>query len=213
MGVLCGCLVWAAMAHASAADRLVVGAFSAGDRNGWAVKTFSGTTAYALTEAGDRTVLSAQSRNSASGLVKKIRVDLRKYPYLNWRWRIENRLGIENERVRSGDDYAARIYVVIDGGIWLWRTRAMTYVWAHGAAKGSVWENAFAGKNAMMMAVRNRQDAVSTWYTEKRNVAADLERLFGTAYDFIDAVALMTDTDNSHGQVRAYYGDIYFSAQ
>ncbi len=62
-----------------------------------------------------------------------------------------------------------------------------------------------------MMALRNRQDKTSTWYTEKRNVHDDLKRLFGNDFHFIDAIALMTDTDNSHSQVISYYGDIYFS--
>ena len=117
----------------------------------------------------------------------------------------------ENEKVKSGDDYAARIYVVIDGGILAWRTRTLCYVWANGASKGEMWQNAFAGKNVMMVALKNREDRLSTWYSEKRNVYEDLKKVFGTRYDFIDAIALMTDTDNSHGQVKAFYGDIYFS--
>jgi hypothetical protein len=50
-----------------------------------------------------------------------------------------------------------------------------------------------------------------TWHSEKRNVYEDLKRLFGAEFHFIDAIALMTDTDNSHRQVKAYYGDIFFS--
>lgn len=62
-----------------------------------------------------------------------------------------------------------------------------------------------------MMALRNRQDKLSTWYFEKRNVYEDLKRLFGTEFHSIDAIAIMTDSDNSHGQAKAYYGDIFFS--
>ena len=62
-----------------------------------------------------------------------------------------------------------------------------------------------------MMAIRSRQDKLSTWYYEKRNVYEDLKSLFGTEFDFIDAIALMTDTDNSQKRAKAYYGDIYFS--
>jgi hypothetical protein len=87
----------------------------------------------------------------------------------------------------------------------------VNYVWANRSSKGEIWENAFAGKNAQMMALRNRQDKLSTWHSEKRNVYEDLKRLFGTKFHFIDAIAIMTDTDNSHGQAKAYYSDIYFS--
>ena len=151
--------------------------------------------------------------DSASALIKKNRVDLRKYPYLNWSWRIENRLDIKNEKIKSGDDYAARIYVIIDGGIMLWKTKAVNYVWANSSAKGEVWQNAYAGKNAMMMAIRSKPDEISTWYHEKRNVYEDLKKLLGSEFYFIDAIALMTDSDNSHMQVKSYYGDIYFSSE
>jgi len=38
-----------------------------------------------------------------------------------------------------------------------------------------------------------------------------LQKLFGEDLRMLDAVALMTDTDNSKQQVSAYYGDIWFS--
>lgn len=201
------------LANVSKADQLPVANFSKSSLEGWEDKVFTGTTSYQLFQLKDKKVLMAESQDSASGLIKKMHVDLKKYPYLNWSWSIENRLDIKNEKIKSGDDYAARIYVVVDGGIMLWRTRAVSYVWANEASKGEIWQNAFAGKNAIMMALRSRQDKTSTWYSEKRNVYEDLKRLFGTEFHFIDAIALMTDTDNSHGQVKSYYGDIYFSTK
>jgi hypothetical protein len=62
-----------------------------------------------------------------------------------------------------------------------------------------------------MIALRASNDQTGNWYTEKRNVCADLKQQFGEKIRYIDAVALMTDTDNAHGKVTAYYGDIYFS--
>ncbi len=199
------------LANTSKAEQLPVADFSTSILSGWKEKVFAGKTSYQFFRLNGKNVLTAESHSSASGLIKKLHVDIRQFPYLNWSWRIENRLDIENEKIKSGDDYAARIYVVVDGGILIWRTRAMSYVWANAASKGEIWENAFAGKNALMMAIRSRQDKISTWYHEKRNVYEDLKRLFGTEFDFIDAIALMTDTDNTHKRVKAYYGDIYFS--
>jgi hypothetical protein len=193
------------------ADQLSVANFSTSSLEGWEDKVFSNLTSYQLFDLKDKKFLAAESQNSASGLIKKVHVDIKKYPYLNWSWRIENRLDIKNEKIKSGDDYAARIYVVVDGGLLIWRTRSLIYVWANGASKGEIWENAFAGKNAIMMALRSRQDKTSTWYSEKRNVYEDLKSLFGKEFHSIDAIALMTDTDNSHGEVKVYYGDIYFS--
>lgn len=192
-------------------EGLPVGAFSTSGLEGWEEEVFSGKTSYRLVSMDGRRVLRAESRNSASVLTKKVQVDITKYPYLHWRWRVERPLDIENERVKEGDDYAARIYVVVSGGAAFWRSKAVNYVWAHAASKGEVWNNAFAGENVRMMALRSRRDRPSTWYSEKRNVYEDFKALFGTAFRGIDALALMTDTDNSHLQAEAYYGDITFS--
>ena len=201
------------MANESESDTIHVSEFSDSSLKGWEEKQFKNSTSYRLSQIEDKQILIADSQNNASALIKKVHIDIKKYPYLNWIWRIEKRLDTENEKMKPGDDHAARIYVIIDGGNFFWRTRAVNYVWANQSSKGEIWENPFVGRNTMMMALRDRQDKLSTWYVEKRNVYEDMKRLFETDFHFIDAIAIMTDTDNSHGQAKAYYGDIYFSKE
>jgi hypothetical protein len=194
------------------AERLDVGRFSSRDLAGWEETRFEGETRYRLLRLGPATVLGALSEGSASGLVRRMRVDLQRYPYLNWRWRVDEQPERGDERTRSGDDYAARIYVIASGGLAFWNTKAVNYVWAAQAGKGETWPNAFAGDNAMMLALRSGEARTSTWYSEKRNVLEDFNTLHGDGIRFIDAVALMTDTDNGDGRAEAYYGDIFFSS-
>lgn len=193
------------------AEKLIIGDFSSGSLKTWTSKEFKGQTRYQLTALDGVRVLMAESSDSASGLFREQRIDLQKTPFMNWRWRIENRLGNINEQEKSGDDYAARIYVVVSGGLVFWRTKAINYVWASTSAKDKIWPNAFAGDHAMMVALRSSGDQTATWYTEKRNILADLKQLFGEDIHTIDAVAIMTDTDNAEGKATAYYGDIYFT--
>ncbi|MDO9424595.1 MAG: DUF3047 domain-containing protein [Methylobacter sp.] len=194
-----------------AESTLMMGEFSRNRLDGWEHKSFKGETRYRLQTLDGVMVLKADSRGAASGLFKEQRIDLEQTPFLNWSWRVANRLNGLNEQSKSGDDYAARIYVVVKGGLAFWQTRAINYVWAGNTAKNSVWPNAFAGDHAMMLALRGPEAALNVWYSEKRNVKADLQKLFGEDLRTIDAVALMTDTDNSGGQVSAFYGDIWFS--
>lgn len=194
-------------------EKILMGLFSSGKLDLWETKIFSGATDYKIIQLDDTQVLKAESHSGASGLFKEQKIDLQKTPYLNWRWRIDNKLLDINEQSKSGDDYSARVYVIVSGGWAFWKTKAINYVWASNTAKESIWENAFAGKNAMMIAVRSKMDKTQTWYQEKRNIMQDLKEQFGTDIRYIDAVALMTDTDNSKGSATAYYGDIYFSAQ
>ncbi len=205
-------LILCAVSLASQAnDRVPISAFASEQLAGWQHKSFSGTTNYQLINMGADTVLKAESRASASGLLKKQRVDLRQTPYLNWRWRIENRLKPVNEQQKSGDDYAARVYVICNSGWRFWETKSINYVWSNTSSKHSIWPNAFAGKHAMMFALRSSEAPTGVWLYEKRNVFTDLQRLYGETIRYIDAVALMTDTDNAGDQATSYYADIYFS--
>jgi len=195
----------------AAEPKLMLGEFSRNRLDGWERKYFKGETRYRLQTLDGIEVLKADSHAAASGLIKEQRIDLEQTPFLNWSWRIADRLSGLNEQSKPGDDYAARIYVVVKGGLAFWQTKAINYVWAGNTDKDTVWPNAFAGDHAMMMALRGPEAALNVWYSEKRNVRADLQKLFGEDLRAIDAVALMTDTDNSGGRVSAYYGDIWFS--
>jgi hypothetical protein len=147
-------------------------------------------------------------------------IDLIATPYLNWSWLVEKTLPELDERSKAGDDFVARVYVVIDGGFMVWNTKSLNYVWSSNQAKGLVWNNAFAGSSVKMMSVRGQQSQQSQWYEEKRNVYQDLIEIFGDkgsekanrkAYQYIDMIAIMTDTDNSGKDAETYYGDIIFT--
>lgn len=186
----------------------------AGERlKGWDAKSFVGQTDYSVVIENGRSVLRAHSNGTASGLGRKIKVDLTRTPYLNWSWKVEGQLSGLDEHSKSGDDYIARLYVVKSGGALIWKTRALNYVWSGNQSKGSTWPNAFQPKNATMLAVRGAEDETGVWVTEKRNVREDLERVFGKDFKSVDAIALMTDTDNSGRSATALYGEIFFTAE
>ncbi len=213
--VCCGLLVAAmtllSVVQVAASERHVT-RFSEGSMQGWQEKSFVGHTSYQLLSDGDRQVLEATANATASGIYREIDIDLNKTPYLNWSWWIEDTLHGNDEKSKSGDDYPVRIYVVVSGGFFFWRTRAINYVWSSREPIDSHWPNAFTSR-AMMVAVRSGGGQRGQWVTEKRNVRDDFMRLFGEEIDHIDAVAIMSDSDNRGGQVRGRYGDIFFSAQ
>jgi len=123
---------------------------------------------------------------------------------------VENVLSGIDERAKAGDDYPARIYVVAKGGLAFWKTRALTYVWASNEPVGSMWSNAFTA-NAHMIAVQSGAKGLGKMTMEKRNIRDDWMLAFGEDIEKIDAVAIMTDTDNSGQWARAWYGQPWFS--
>lgn len=179
---------------------------------GWTSKTFKGNTQYQPTLLNGTAALKAEARASASGLFREIKIDLNKTPVLNWRWYIEDTFSGNDERTKNGDDYPARIYVVISGGAFFWRTKALNYVWSSHQPVGTHWPNAFTG-NAQMLAVTTGTPPGADWVTVKRNVRDDLKQVFGQDFKTLDVVALMTDADNTGQSVTAYYGEVYFTAE
>ncbi|MFT6910523.1 MAG: hypothetical protein ACJAS1_007255 [Oleiphilaceae bacterium] len=174
--------------------------------------SFKDNTNYQVVLLDARKVLRAESKASASGLLLKKTIDISKTPYLNWRWRLEKGLSELPETTKSGDDYAARIYLIYSSGWFFWQTKALNYVWSSRKAKETTWPNAYAPDNAMMKAIRDRSDETGIWYSEKRNIQDDFKVWLGENISEIEGVAIMTDTDDSEGHAIVYYGDIFFSA-
>ncbi|MBE0470562.1 MAG: DUF3047 domain-containing protein [Methyloprofundus sp.] len=187
--------------------------FSSLQLSDWQQKSFKGETQYQIISIDKQAVVQAKSTASASSLYKQLRIDLHKTPYLNWSWRIDKKLAISNEQSKQGDDFVARIYLISENKWFFWKSKAINYVWANSSPKNTIWPNPFAGEHVMMLAVRSGDDAIQQWHTEKRNVLKDLNKIFGEDIRYIDATAIMTDTDNSSGTAHSYYANIYFSAQ
>ena len=188
----------------------VISNFVGGDLSGWEEKSFEGNSQYVFVESDAGKVLRASAEGKASGLFKEVSVDLTKTPWINWSWKIENTFKENNERSKDGDDYAARVYVVVSGGVFFWNTKALNYVWASHEPKDSNWPNAYTG-NAKMIAVQSGSNKVNQWMKEKRNVREDFKTLFGEDIENIDVIAVMVDGDNTGQSATSYFGDIFFS--
>jgi hypothetical protein len=187
-----------------------IGRFSEFSLEGWNEKSFQGNTVYQFVQLNGRAVLKAESTSSASGMFYEKKINLARTPVLNWQWKVDRIISNVNEKTRAGDDYPARVYVVFSGGLFFWKTRAINYVWSNNQATGTTWNNAYTD-NARMIAVRAGKDQTGKWLSEKRNIRDDYRMLFGEDIVSADAVAIMTDTDNSGSTATAYYGDIYLT--
>lgn len=214
-----------------------VGRFSAaqpGDRlpSGWHPLTFKkipSHTQYTLTKDGNTVVIKAVSRASASGLIRKIRLDPKKYPIVQWRWKVSNVYKKGDVTKKEGDDYPARIYITFaydPDRIGLLEklkynlakqfygeyppSSAINYLWASHAPTGTVVSNPYS-KRAKMIVVQSGERKLKTWITEKRNIFDDYVRAFGEKPPMISGIAIMTDSDNTKEAATAFYGDIQFS--
>ena len=196
---------------ALASNEIVVGAFSQGDLTGWETEVFNAETRYHFEDTAEGTVLKSEANTSASGLFKKLTIDLSQTPCLRWRWKVDRALEGLDETTKAGDDYAARVYLVVSTGPFFWQTHAISYVWSGSRPIDTFWPNAYTDK-ATMIAMQSGNSRAGEWVQETRNIRADVERFVGADIKMAHAVALMTDTDDSALTATAYYGDIALTA-
>ncbi|MFZ4857999.1 MAG: DUF3047 domain-containing protein [Desulfuromonadaceae bacterium] len=193
------------------ATELPVSRFSTDGLSGWESKSFKGTTEYRLLKDEGRVVVKATSHNAASGMIRKISFQPSKYRYLRWNWKVAGTIKGGDEKTKAGDDYAARIYVVFPDRFF-WQTKAINYIWANKLAKGESTPNAFTA-NAGMIAVESGNSKAGQWLAEERDLCADYRSLFGTDPPEGEAIAIMTDTDNTGTTAEAWYGDIFLATE
>ena len=194
----------------AAENDVLVGDFLAGSLTDWQEKSFKGKTRYELVDSDVGKVLKADSRASASGLFREIKIDLVKTPCMTWSWKVDGVLEGLDETTKGGDDYPARVYVVFSDGLFFWQTRALNYVWSSGQEAGAEWPNAYTD-NSINVAVQSGSDLVGQWVAQSRNIREDYKRFVGGDITQADAVAIMTDTDDSGRSATAYYGQVRFT--
>ena len=220
-------------------NQLIVGAFSH-SKSGeqlpvpWEPLTFKKIdrhTQYMMDRDGDIPVIKAVSRASASGLIRKIRIDPEKYPIIKWRWKITNIYKNGDAARKDGDDFPARIYVAFEydsqkvgffekimfAAIKLFYGEyppiaAINYIWGSKAPIGSITENPYTGR-VKMIVVQSGKKHLNTWINEERNIYTDYIKAFGEKPPFISGVAIMTDSDNTGESAISFYGDILFESE
>lgn len=180
------------------------------DENGikqWHEKTFSGTTHYQITKDNNQPVLQAVTDGSASGLYYEQQLPISPTTTLEWSWKVANTFPSIDETSKAGDDFPARIYVIVSDGPFFWQTRSLVYVWASSQPIKSRWPNAYTS-NAVMWAVDSGDKQLNRWSSHSRNLQQDLKAAFGKTYQQIEAIAIMSDSDNSNNRSTAWYGNI-----
>ena len=130
---------------------------------------------------------------------------------------------------KSGDDYAARIYITFAEDpkrlSFLQRSKiatikllygktppsaALTYVWGNRAEVRSIHPNPYTDR-VQMIVVESGSEHLNRWRSSRQDIVEDFRRAFGTDPPRISGIAVMTDTDNTGESATAWYGDITFN--
>jgi len=179
-------------------------------------------TTYAIQAQGDETVLVAKSGNSASALVCKQTFNVTEFPIIRWRWKVDNVYAKGNYRLKSGDDYPIRVYVLFlfdpeTAGIGMKLKygivktlygrypphSTLNYIWANRPEETAPVFSPYTDRS-IMIPLRRGPEKVGQWVEESVNVLEDYRRFFGGNPPPQAALAIMNDSDNTGERSTAY---------
>ena len=168
-------------------------------------------TKYTLGNNENGKYIKAEANNSASGLGKELKINLKKTPFLNITWKVEKDLTGIFENSKKGHDYAARVFVVKKTGATPLSNRAMNYVFSSNNDINTYNPSPFTKKSIDYVLSTTKED-LNEWVTVKVNVRDHFKKFHDLDLDDINGIAIMSDTDNSKLNAIAYYQNIYFSS-
>ena len=183
----------------------------------------------ALVDSDNGVVLRSHARAAAGAAIHPLHAEA-EGATLAWRWKIDRVVSAADMEMRSGDDFAARVYVFFDVPLeslpfaerWKVRlarllhgdrlpTAAICYVWDNRHAPGSTRWSPYSDR-VRMVVLESGTASTGTWVDERRDMAADFRAAFGGEWrgrlPAISGVAAGNDTDQTGEEATAWFSDL-----
>jgi hypothetical protein len=214
--------------EAAGFSHLQPGASYLGEWEQFAVVKGNVPTDYDLVERDGTVVVRSRSAEGGSGLFRKIHIDPRRHPVIEFRWLVPRDSGRGGADGPSRASPPVRISLAFDGDparldfedrAKLRLARALTvnglpyasllYVWMNNRPAEVVYSSPHTDR-VRHIVVESGEARLDQWVTVRRNVLEDYRRAFNEEPGRIVAVGLMTDFGDNGAPRRAFYGDITF---
>lgn len=175
------------------------------DLSAWKELPFSGKMETNYTTMGG--VLQIDSKTTASGMATIDTWSSQDDLYLVWRWRCDKWPTLEDHDLKSGDDYALRVFLIFEKEQnWLEKAIgvrptecALAYTFSSVAAKVEFRVSPYAD-NVMIIPLRLASETAGEWFVEKRNIGEDFRRTFDRNMPPHFRLGIMGDTDDSKSE-------------
>jgi len=182
-------------------------------------------TDYRTVDRDGMRVLHASARGGSSGLRQVLRADALVTPRLRWSWRVDA-LPADFQACSEVDDAAARVVLGFDGDHTTLPAKdralfelvelvsgyrlpyaTLMYVWDASLPVGTVVRYRRTDR-VRYLVVESGRHACGKWVHYDRNVLSDFRMAFGEDAGAINSIGVLTDSDDTHAEVDAWYGDI-----
>jgi len=186
-----------------------------------------------LVQEDGATVLRSRAAAAAGTVAHALDASPAAHPILAWRWKVDRVVAGANLAEKSGDDFAARVYVFFDLPVEalpfaaraqaflaraLWGeklpTAALCYVWDNRHPVGTSAWNPYTDR---VRTVVLRSASPGAWASEARDLEADFRAAFGSQWNGpvprVTGIAVGNDTDQTGETVTAWFGDFRLEAR
>jgi hypothetical protein len=204
-------LVFAPMVRAE--DRIVIADFSSpvsapGVPAGWQLKEKAGKADFAVVKDGDIAAGRFRSSDTSFSIQKEVKVDLKQFPWLTWKWKV-TKLPVGGDfRKSKTDDQAAQLFVAFS------KTRAIVYIWDTTAPAGLMEDTSpVPFMTVTVVVMRSGPAELGKWITETRNVYDDYTKLYGSEPPEVVGVRLQSNSQHTGTSAEGYFADVMFTRQ
>jgi hypothetical protein len=162
-----------------------------------------------VSESPER-ALHLRSDHDSSTISKELKVDIKQYPILEWRWKVVVLPRGGDARRKETDDEAAQLYVTFPRFPSAVRSRIIGYIWDSTAPAGATFPSQKVN-TVTFVVMRSGAADLSKWVTEKRNVYEDYKRIYGEEpAEPVGAVSISINSQNTNSRADSYFGEILF---
>ncbi len=232
MAVLAGCSTAppAAMAIASSPWADQSGLRPGAHVRPWTHQTFPGkaATQFAYAREEGRDAIAVQADASASMLRQVLRIEPEDLSHVRFSWKVPELIAGADLATRENDDAPVRVLLAFEGDRSRFSQRdaalselalaltgeplpyaTLMYVWCNGREPGTVIASPRTDRIRRLV-VESGPHRLNQWLDYERDIRADYEHAFGEKPGALVSIAIMTDSDNTHSQARAWYGPLRF---
>ena len=172
---------------------------------GWTVKVNHGTPRISTGSGPEGPFVQLRSQKASFSLERGVDVDLAQYPYLAWRWKVNELPRGGDFRRASTDDQAAQVLVAFQD------RRVVTYIWDTSAPKGTM-ANASSIPLVHIFAVvcQSGQEQMNRWVSEARNLSEDYERAYGRKPPRVKGIRLQINSQHTGTSAESEFAEVTF---
>lgn len=181
---------------------------------------------YHFARKDGRDTMAVIARSSASLLRQKVHVAPADLAQIKFSWKVPELIAQADLALRDTADSPVRIVLAFEGDRSKFSTKnammselanavtgeplpyaTLMYVWCNTRAPGSVIISPRTDRIRKIV-VESGAKNLNTWMDYERNIRADFEKAFGEPPGALLGIGIMTDTDNTHTNTRAWYGQV-----